>query len=404
MSRRLKTRRPPSAELWTPLTFGPQEKAKWGYAIYKVVARLKPGVATGQAREAMTRLTQQLEAPHLKSTQDLYVQLDPLHEYHFGEMQRPLLLLLAAVATVLLIACVNVANLSLARAMDRGREIAVRAAMGASRRRLIGQMLTESLMLAALGGMAGGVLAFWRRNLLLGLIPITVPRSGDVKINAWVLGFTALLSISAGAVSGLVPALQASKPDLNEALKVGARSATTQAPMGRWRDWLVVAEMALSFVLLIGAGLLIRSFWQLHRVELGFDPKNVLTMHFTIPLYKFNPDGKQTRTFITAQERAFIERVVERVKLLPGVVNAASSSSVPLRDDSHSAGKIIGKPGHYSCRLRIVSNDYFRAMGIRLLKGRTFTEHDTQQSGKVVVVTAEFVRKYFPNEEPWRLR
>jgi putative ABC transport system permease protein len=391
---------PKATELWTPLTFGPQEKAKWGYAIYKVVARLKPGVTIGQAREVMTRLTQQLEAPHLKSTQDLYVQLDPLHEYHFGEMRRPLLLLLAAVAAVLLIACVNVANLSLARAIDRGREIAVRAAMGASRGRLIRQMLTESLMLAALGGMAGGMLAFGGRNLLLGLIPSTIPRSGDVKINAWVLGFTALLSISVGVVSGLVPALQASKPDLNEALKLGAYGATTRAHTWRWRDWLVVAEMALSFVLLIGTGLMIRSFWQLHRVELGFDPKNVLTMHFTIPPYKFNPDGTQTRTFIIAQERAFIERVVDRVKLLPGVVSAAAASAVPLRGDSHRAGKIIGKPGQYSCRLRIVGNDYFRTMGIRLLKGRTFTEQDTPQSGKVVVVTEEFVRKYFPNGEP----
>ncbi len=291
---------PKATELWTPLTFGPKERADWGHAAYKVVARLHPGVTIGQARETMTRLTQQLEAPHVKSPQDLYVQLDPLHQYHFGEMQKPLLLLLAAVAAVLLIACVNVANLSLARAMERGREIAVRAAMGASRGRLIRQMLTESLMLAALGGMAGVLQAFWARDLLLGLMPSTVPRIGDVKIDIRVLGFTALLSISAGVVSGLAPALQA-----------GARSATAQARPRRWHDWLVVAETALSLVLLAGAGLMTRSLWQLHRVELGFNPKNVLTMHFTIPPYKFNPDKTQERAFIAAHVRAFIERVVE---------------------------------------------------------------------------------------------
>lgn len=389
---------PNATELWAPLTFGPEERTDWDSSAYKVVARFKPGVTIGQARKAMTPLTQQLLTPHRKpnqgpSIQSLYVQLDPLHEYHFGEMRRPLFLLLAAVASVLLIACANVANLSLARAMDRGREIAVRAAMGASRGRLIRQMLAESLMLAALGGVIGVLVAFWGRNLLLGLMPSTVPRSGDAKIDAWVLGFTALLSISAGIVAGLAPALGASKPDIHEALKAGARAATAHTRARRWRDWFVVAETALSLVLLIGAGLLIRSFRQINRVELGFDPTNVLTMHFTIPPYKFNYDA--------AQEGSFIERVVERIKPLPGVISVAAASSIPLRGvDYHAAGTIIGKTGYYSGRSRDVSRDYFRTMGIRLLKGRTFTEQDTQQSGKVVVVTDGFARKYFSNGEP----
>jgi len=214
---------PNATELWAPLTFGPKESADLDGATFKVIARLKPGVTIQQAREAMTRLTQHLKAPHVKSVQDLYVQLDPLHEYHFGEMRRPLVLLLAAVIAVLLIACVNVANLLLARAMDRGREITVRAAMGASRSRLVRQMLTESLMLATLGGVAGVLLAFWWRNLLVVLMPSTIPRSGDVKIDARVLVFTAALSITVGVVSGLLPSLKVSKPDLNAALKSGAR-------------------------------------------------------------------------------------------------------------------------------------------------------------------------------------
>ncbi|MGH9839039.1 MAG: ABC transporter permease [Blastocatellia bacterium] len=393
---------PTAAELWTPLTLGPEEKANWDEAACKIVGRLKPGVTIEQAREAMTRLTQRLEAPHRKTTQDLYVQLDPLHKYHFGEMQTPLLLLLAAVAMVLLIACVNVTNLSLARATERGREIAVRAAVGASRVRLIRQLLTESLILAALGGVAGVWLAFLARDLLVGLMPKTVPRGGDVKIDLWVLGFTALLSISVGIVSGLAPALQASRPDLTESLKAGARSVTAQSGMRRWRDWLVIAETALSLVLLIGAGLMIRTLWRLQHVELGFDPKNVLTMHFTIPRYKFNPDKTQKREFVRAQERAFVERVVARIKPLPGVISAAAANSVPLRGLDYNAGfDIAGKPpGRFGARFRIVGNDYFRTMGIRLLKGRTFTGQDTPQSGKTAVVTEEFARRYFPNEEP----
>jgi len=393
---------PNATELWAPLTIGPEEKTDWGLVAYKVVARLKPGVTIAQAREAMTRLTRRLLAPHRNSVQDRYIQLDPLHEYHFGETRRPLLLLLAAVVAVLFIACVNVANLSLARALDRGREIAVRAAMGASRERLIRQMLAESLMLASLGGVVGVVLAFLGRDLLVGLMPSAVPRSGDVRIDAWALGFTTLLSISAGVISGLTPALQASKPDLNEALKAGSGSATAHSRARRWRDGLVVAETALSLLLLAGAGLMIRSLWRLHHVELGFDPKNVLTTHFTIPPYKFNPDRKQTRALIAAQERALIERVVERIKTTPGVVSAAATASIPLRGVDYFCGfDIAGKPGAgYGARCRSVSNNYFRTMGVQLLKGRAFNEQDTERSDRVAVITEEFARKFFPNEEP----
>jgi len=393
---------PNPTELWTPLTFGPKEKANWNEVAYKVVARLKPGVTIQQARDATTRLTQQMLGPHRNSAKELYAQLDPLHDYHFGQMRTPLYLLLASVVAVLLIACANVASLSLARATEQNREIAVRAALGAGRWRLIRQLLTENLLLAALGGSVGLLLAFWGRNLLAGMMPSTVPRAGDVKINTLVLGFTALLTISAGVISGLLPALQASRPDLNESLKAGARNATAQGRTRRWHDWLVIAETALSLVLLVSAGLMIRSLWRLHRVELGFNPQKVLTMHFTIPQYKFNPDGTKKREFVEAQQRAFIERVIERLKPLPGVVSAAATASVPLRGVDYFAGfDIAGKPpGRYGARYRIVGNDYFRTMGIRLLKGRAFSAQDTQQTGKVAVISEEMARKFFPNEEP----
>jgi predicted permease len=393
---------PNATDLWAPLTFGPRERADMDGATFKVMARLKPGVTIAQARESMTRLTQRLTAPYVKSVQDLHIQLDPLHEYHFGETRKPLLLLLAAVAAVLVIACVNVANLSLARALDRGREVALRAAMGANHGRLIRQMLTESLMLAALGGVVGVLLAFWGRDLLVGLMPNAVPRSGDVKIDAWALGFTALLSISAGVISGLAPAIHASKPDLNEALKGGVRSATAQSRARRWRDGLVVAETALSLLLLAGAGLMIRSLWRLNHVDLGFDPKNVLTMHFTIPEYKVGPMTRDTWPAILAQEKAFIERVIGRIKATPGIISAAAGSSIPMRGpDAFCGFDIAGKRrGGYGANCRNVSNDYFRTMGVRLVKGRTFTEQDTSQSGNVVIVTEELAKKFFPNEEP----
>jgi predicted permease len=393
---------PKATELWTPLSFGPKERTDWNRAAYKVIARLKPGVTIHQAQGALSQLTQQLLAPHREAGQATYAQLESLHAYHFGTLQTPLYLLLAAVAALLLIACVNVANLSLARGMDRSREFAVRAALGAKRGRLFRQLLTESLMLAALGGAAGLLVAFLGRDLLVALMPKTVPRSGNVKLDAWVLSFTVLLSLSVGIVAGLLPALQVSRPNLNESLKAGARSATAQARTRLWHAWFVVVETALSLLLLIGAGLMIRSLWQLQHVELGFDPKNVLTMHFTIPPYQFNPDKTQKRAFVEAQEQAFIKRVVERVQQLPGVVSAAATASVPLRGVDYMAGfDIVGKPpGKYRTRFRMVSQDYFRTMGIRLLKGRLFTAQDTPQSGKVAVVTEEFVRKYLPHDEP----
>ncbi|QQS48490.1 MAG: ABC transporter permease [Acidobacteriota bacterium] len=393
---------PNNTELWAPLSFGSKERADMDGATFKVVARLKPDVTIQQAREAMTLITRQLQAPNRKSVQDLYVQLDPLHEYHFGDMRSPFRLLLAAVAAVLLISCVNVANLLLAGTLDRGREIAVRAAMGASRKRVIRQMMTENLTLAAPGGLVGVALAFWLCNLLVGLAPSTIPRVADVKIDAWALGFTALLTISTGVISGLAPALQASRMDLSEALKAGARTATMRSSARRWRDCLVVTETALVLALLIAAGLMIHSLWRLNRVEPGFDPKNVLTMHFSIPDYRFAPITRETWPAVWAQQTALIDRVVERIKTTPGVVTAAVTSSIPLRDPDGFCGfSISGKPGkEFGANCRNVGNDYFRTMGIRLLKGRTFTEQDTRQSGNVAVVTEEFARRFFPNEEP----
>lgn len=391
---------PNATDLWVPFTFGPKERADMDGATFKVMARLKPGVTIEQAREGMTLLTRRLKAPHVRSVKDLYVQLDPLHEYHFGETRRPLQLLLFAVAAVLLIACVNVANLMLAGALNRSRELVVRAATGASRGRLVRQMLTENMALAALGGVTGLAIAFWVRNLLLDLAPDAIPRISDVKIDAWAMGFTALLTISAGVISGLAPALQASRPDPGEALKSGA--ATVQPSQRRLRDGLVIAETALILMLLIGAGLMIRSLWRLNQVELGFDPGSVLTMQYTIPDYRYPPITRESWPVVWAGQRALIERIIDRVKATPGVVTAAAASSLPMSgSDGYCGFSIAGKSGNgYGANCRYVSNDYFRAMGIKLLKGRLFTGQDTGQSGNVVVVTDEFVKRYFPNEEP----
>ncbi|HKX27086.1 MAG TPA: ABC transporter permease, partial [Blastocatellia bacterium] len=395
---------PDSTQLWTPLTFGTEERTSWNHAAYQVVGRLKPGVTIQQAQAAMSRLTQHLEEFRVKPSQNLYVQLTPLHQYHFGAMRQPLLLLLGAVAAVMLIGCVNITNLLLVRLMERRRELAVRAALGAGRGRLIRQLLTESLILAALGGGAGILFAFGGRDLLLTLLPKAMPRGEEVAIDGWVLGVTWLLSISVGIGSGLLPALRSSRPDLNESLKAGTPNSTLQVRTRRVHNWLVIAETALSLALLIGAGLMIRSVWQLRQVELGFNPDQVLTMHFTIPPHKYESLQKRERDSIEMSERAFIDRVVDRIRALPGVQSAAATASVPLRGVDYAAGfLIVGEQapadGRLRARYRIVGTDYFRTMGIRLLKGRTFTDQDTAQSGRVVVVTAELARRYFPNEE-----
>ena len=385
------------SDLWTPLTIGPKERNNRTSISYRAIGRLKPGVTLTQARQAMESLARALEQEYPQTDKGFGVFVVPLHEELFGSMRLPLLLLLAAVGLVLVVACVNVINLQLARATDRAKELAVRAALGANRLRLVRQLLTESVLLSGLGGALGLLLAYWARALLIEIMPGTVPRGGEILIDRWVLGFTFLLSLAAGVGFGLAPALGASRPDVNETLKAGDRGASAGLRARHLRGALVVAEIALALVVLVGGGLMIRSLWRLQQVELGFQPENILTMQFTVPAYKRLTDDQQAE---------LIARVVERIKALPGVVGAASTTAVPLRGaDYRNSFEIPGQPPPAPnerpiARSRMVTADYFRVMGIPLLKGRYFTEQDSRLAPRVVIISDALARQYFPGAEP----
>jgi putative ABC transport system permease protein len=388
---------PLASDLWTPLSIGPQERNNRTSIAYRAIGRLKPGVTLAQARQEMGNVGRSLEQEYPQSDKGFGVFVVPWHEELFGSVRMPLLLLSAAVGLVLLIACVNVINLLLARASDRTKEMAVRAALGAARWRLLRQLLTESLLLSLCGGALGLLLAYYGSGLLLQMIPETVPRGSEVAIDRRVFGFTFLLSLIAGVLFGLIPALSASKPDLNEKLKTGARSATPGYRALHLRHVLVVAEIAIALVLLAGGGLMIRSMWRLQQVELGFKPERVLTMQFTWPPYKRLTDD---------QAADLVQRVVDRIKALPGVIGAASTSSVPLRGADYRGPLVIaGQETITSAqpiivRERLITSDYFRVMGIPLLKGRYFTDQDSRAAPRVVIISDTLARQHFAGVEP----
>ena len=362
-----------------------------------VVGRLKPGVTLEQASAEMGAIAERIEQEHPDDTNALGSVIVPLHEDLVGNLRRSLLVLLAAVGFVLLIACANVANLLLARAAARQREIAIRIALGASRLRILRQLLTESLLLSLTGGGLGLLVAMWGVDLLVAVSPLDIPRLKEVGLDARVLAFTVVVAVLTGLVFGLVPALQALKVDFNESLKEGGRGSTEGGARARLRALLVVAEMALSLVLLIGAGLMIKSFLLLRAVNPGFDPHNVVTGRLSLTRAKYPQPEQQTLYF---------HEVQERVAALPEVESVAFVNPLPLSGNSSSVTfTIVGapfvQPGHEpESNYRRVTPDYFRVMRIPLSKGRVFTEHDTENAPKVVIINESFVRKFFPGEEP----
>ncbi len=359
------------------------------------VARLKPGVSFEQAEADMKGIAARLGEQYPKSNGGNSVTLVPLREYFVGDIRPALLVLLSAVGFVLLIACANVANLLLARASARTREIAIRTALGAGRLRIIRQLLTESIVLAIIGGGAGLLLALWGVDVLRSASIDSIPTTADIKLDSTVLGFTLLVSLLTGVLFGLVPALQVSKPDLNEALKEGGRSGMSGSGQRRVRNVLVVAEIALSLLLLIGAGLLIRSFAHLRDTETGFNPANLLTMQLSVKA------GQDEGYKVTN----FFQQVSERIKALPGVQSVAFSTGVPFLGASETSFAIVGRDNPELSKRPmavqyITSPDYLQAIGLPLLRGRFFSEQDTPRSPLVAVIDSEFARQHFPNEEP----
>jgi putative ABC transport system permease protein len=386
-----------TVDVWMPVAFSAASRTPRGRWLL-VVARLKDGVSFTQAQSDMTRVAGQLTQQFPAFDTGWTARVVPLTEQVTGDVRPALFVMLVAVGFVLLIACANVANLLLARATTRQRELAVRAALGADRRRIIAQLLSESLLLAAAGSAAGVALAWWGVALLRNVIAakLPVPRLEDVALNGWVLLFASILAGASALLFGIVPALSASGASLTEGLKEGGRTGTG-ARGGRARQAFVVIEVALALVLLVGAGLLARSFWALMRVDAGFDASRTVTMKVTLPSANY-PDRPQMI--------AFFDRLFERIDAVPGVRSSGGVSFLPLNGlGAATAFTIEGRPAPPAgdepvSEVKVVTHDYFTAMGIPLLRGRLFDGRDTAPNTRRIVVSASLVKKYFGDADP----
>ncbi len=361
-----------------------------------VIARLKPGVTVTQAKADLDLLSRQIEQKSPQSNTNVIFNAVSMHEDMTREYRPALLVMLGAVCLVLLIACANVANLLLARAAARQKEVAIRMALGASRGRIAAQLLTESVLLALMGGGLGLLLASWGTDLLVAYGPANVPRLREIGLNVQVLAFTFGLATLTGILFGLAPALHASRPDPGNMLKESGRGLS-HAGRNRTRSVLIVSEVALSLMLLAGAGLLINSFWHLMQTDAGFDPKSVLALD--IPLGR--------TTYKNSEQRAAaFKQLVERMKNIPGVRDAGVVSNVPLTDfDVEISFNIEGRPPYKPgeelvADYTVASGDYFRTINIPLLRGRVFTDADTAGSPQVMLVSNAFAKHFFPNEDP----
>jgi len=388
---------PARTEIWFPLGVDPAAERRDNRYL-EVVGRLKAGATVQGAQAELDAVNARLAQTYVETNSGWGVRLTTLRERLVGEMRTPLLVVLGAVALVLLIACANVANLLLARAASRGREFAVRVAHGASRSRIMRQLLTESLQLSLVGGAAGVLISLWLTRLLVGLLPADTPRLDEIRPDVRVFGFALAVSILTGLLFGLAPALQASRANLNEALKEGGRSGGEGARGGRARSALIVSEVALSFMLLAGAGLLVRSFLHLRDVNPGFNPGGVLSMRISAsgPKYPAGP------------ARAEVYRqALERIAALPGVESAGAVLSLPLGGDTFNVGRSFIREGRpaapeesANASYLVVTPGYFRALQIPLLSGRGFTDQDTEKSPMVVVVNETMARRFWPGESP----
>jgi putative ABC transport system permease protein len=384
------------AELWVPSITNEMREHRGRFI--GVVARLKPGVTLAQARAEMSAIAGRLAEQYKRFNTGFGADVVPLRQQFTGEIRLALLALMGAVGFVLLIACANVANLLLARAATRRKEIAVRAAMGASRGRIVRQLLTESLLLSLIGGAAGVLLA---RRLAAALVSLSPPELGDfqnVEISAPSLAFTFVVALLTGVIFGLVPAFEASNVKLNDTLKEAGRSLAGSARNRRLRATLVVAEIALAIVLLAGAGVLTRSFLRLQGVGVGFNARNVLTMQVTLPDARYDKDAKIVNFFTQA---------IERMQSLPGVEAAGAINHTPFLGLGTQDGfSVEGRPKlapdqpPYTTGICVTDQNFFRVLQIPLKRGRLFTEQEVKEKRNVVVINEALARKYFPNEDP----
>ena len=385
------------AELYMPMGFTEAQRTPRGRYL-TVIGRLAPSATVESATAEMEALTRRLEERFPDFYKAWSASVVPLKEQIVGGVRTPLLVLLGAVAFVLLVACANVANLLLMRSTARRKELAVRSALGASRWRIARQLLTESVLLAGIGGLLGLAVAFWGVDLLLAMRPSDMIVLSDVGIDLRVLAFTLGISVATGLVFGVVPAFQASRSDVNDALKEGGRHATTERGGLPMRHAFVVSEVALALVLLVGAGLLLRSFATLQSVDPGFSPENLLTFRLQVTNAKYPEDPQQL---------AFFDEVVERIETVPGVRSASAISFLPFAGLGSATSYILpDRPSDAAggerptCDVSVVREDFFETMGIPLLAGRTFAAHEFDTPTNVIVVSETLARQAWPNEDP----
>ncbi|HEY0368166.1 MAG TPA: ABC transporter permease, partial [Chthoniobacterales bacterium] len=384
-------------QIWVPMAFPAEEAAQRGNHYLEVVGRMKPGVTSKQAQAEMETIAARLAQQYPEFNTRVGALVSPLREEIVGDMKPALLVLLGAVAFVLLIACANVANLLLARAAVRQKEIALRLALGADRARLTKQLLVESVMLSLLGGIVGLGLAYAGLRILTGFIPPDVAPADAIAVDAKVLLFTLSVALLTGLIFGLAPATQASHFNLNDTLKEGGRDSGAGARGKKLRSTLVIVEVALSFILLIGAGLLINSFMHLRNLDPGFRADHLLVMNLDLSEVKY-PDNPH--------RVAFFDEVVRRVQPLPGVQSVAVAGNLPLtyNGDSMAIGVegIPDPPPDQSPDViyRTIGPNYFNTMGIPLVRGRDFNENDTADTTLVTVISEKTAKHYWPNEDP----
>jgi predicted permease len=381
-------------ELWVPIAFGERVHNRGGNSL-RIFARLKIGVTLAQARAEIATLTARLEQQFPGTNRDVAV--TPLMEQVVGKIQAPLLVLLGAVGFVLLIACANVAHMLLARAAARQKEIAVRAALGAPRARVVRQFLTENLLLTAMGACAGLLLATWGTHALVALSPADIPRVESVTIDARVVVFLLAVSVLTGVVFGLAPAMQASVVNLSDVLKEGGRGGSESVGRNRLRSFLVASEFALALMLLIGAGLMIRSFFALQSVDPGFNPHNVLSM--VVSVAGSNEADPNRRVL-------FYQQLLERVRAVPGVESVGGINHLPLAGDIWGwtfliEGRPKPRPGEApSAVYRIVTPGYFQTMRLPLIRGRDISAADNATAPGVAIINEEAARTYWPGGDP----
>ena len=387
---------PTESELWVALPLTPTTQPRDNRFV-SVVARLKPNVSLSQAQVEMDTINQRLVQNYVETNSGWNVRLTGLHESFVGDVRTSLIILLGAVAFVLLIACTNVANLLLARAASRQKEIAVRTALGASRWRVVRQLLTESVLLSIVSGVIGLALSIWLIKLLIAISPADSPRVSEIGIDLRVFAFTLGVTVFAGLLFGLFPALQTSRPNLNEMLKDSGRRSEGGG-RNRVGSLLIVSEIALSFILLAGAGLLVKSFLRLREIDPGFNADNVLAMRLSLPPGKYKQGEPRAQIY---------KQLVDQIKATPGVQSASAILSLPLSGDTFNVWRGVireGRPmvpeSETNAQHLPITPDYFQTLQIPLKAGRIFTEHDTSESTKVVIVNETFARQLWPGENP----